>query len=245
MKQPKLTLVGAGPGDPELITLKGIKALEAADVVLYDALANEALLAFAKNASVVEYVGKRQGDHSLPQQSINEMIVHYALAHGHVVRLKGGDPFVFGRGFEELEFVAGHGIPTVVVPGVSSATSLPALLQIPLTHRGVSHSFHVLSATTQDGEPSKEIANSVHLEGTRVILMGLNQLDKIAAHYRRQGLGGLRVAVIQNGSLDSQRAAFGTMETIEAAVKNNDIRTPAVIVAGEAVNLINRIPDGA
>lgn len=245
MKNPKLTLVGAGPGDPELITLKGIKALEAADVVLYDALANDDLLAFAKNAKVVEYVGKRQGDHSLKQEAINEIIVRYALEYGHVVRLKGGDPFVFGRGFEELEFAAQNGIQTTVVPGVTSATSLLGLLQIPITHRGVSRSFHVFSATTKDGELSEEILDSVKLTGTRVVLMGLQQLDKIAAHYQQNGLAELPVVVIQNGSLENQKTAFGTMENIVEEVVKNKVETPAIIVIGEVVNLKNRIPNGA
>ncbi|MEZ4962198.1 MAG: uroporphyrinogen-III C-methyltransferase [Saprospiraceae bacterium] len=237
MKNPKLTLVGAGPGDPELITLKGIKALEAADVVLYDALANDDLLAYAKNAKVVEYVGKRQGDHSLPQETINEAIVRYALEYGHVVRLKGGDPFVFGRGFEELEFAAQYGIPTTVVPGISSATSLAGLLHIPITHRGISRSFHVFSATTKDGELSEEIRSSVHLAGTRVVLMGLKQLGKIAALYQQHGLGEMPVAVIQNGSLENQKTAFGIMKTIENEVEKNGIQTPSIIVIGEVVSL--------
>ncbi len=237
MTNPKLTLIGAGPGDPELITLKGIKALEAADVVLYDALANDDLLVFAKKAKVVEYVGKRQGDHSLSQETINETIVRYALEYGHVVRLKGGDPFVFGRGYEELEFAAQYGIETTVVPGVSSATAVPALLHIPVTHRGISRSFHVFSATTKDGELSEEILQSVHLNGTRVILMGLKQLGKIAALYQQQALGEMPVAVIQNGSLDSQKTAIGTMETIEGEVRKSGIETPAIIVIGKVVNL--------
>jgi uroporphyrin-III C-methyltransferase len=245
MIHPKLTLVGAGPGDPELITLKGIRALEAADVVLYDALANDHLLALAKNAKIIEYVGKRQGDHSMPQEAINEAIVGYALSHGHVVRLKGGDPFVFGRGFEELAFAAQHGIEVTVVPGVSSATSLLGLLNIPITHRGVSRSFHVFSASTKDGELSDEILDSVHLHGTRVVLMGLQHLDKIATLYRQHSLAELPVVVIQNGSLPEQRAAFGTMETIEAAVAENGIKTPAILVIGEVVNLKNAIPNGA
>ncbi|MBI1226219.1 MAG: uroporphyrinogen-III C-methyltransferase [Bacteroidetes bacterium] len=245
MKNPKLTLVGAGPGDPELITLKGIKALEAADVVLYDALANDDLLAFAQNAKVVEYVGKRQGHHSLKQEVINETIVGYAWEFGHVVRLKGGDPFVFGRGFEELEFAAQFGIETTVVPGVSSATSLLGLLQIPITHRCVSRSFHVFSATTKDGELNEEILDSVYLSGTRVVLMGLHQLGKIAAHYQQNGLAKLPAVVIQNGSLENQKTAFGTMETIVEEVKKNQVQTPAIIVIGEVVNLKNRIPNGA
>lgn len=237
MTIPKLTLVGAGPGDPELITLKGIKALQAADVVLHDALANEELLAFAEKASVIEYVGKRQGAHSKKQEEINETIVEYALKFGHVVRLKGGDPFVFGRGFEELEYAQKFGIETAVIPGVTSATSLLGGLQIPITHRGLSRSFHVFTATTKEGDLNREVSESVTLTGTRVILMGLRKLEKIVDLYLKNGLGNLPTAVIQNGSLPNQKTAFGTIETIEKEVEKNKISTPAIIVIGKVLSL--------
>src|SRR5580698_3141222 len=121
VKEPRITLVGAGPGDADLITIKGIKALKTANVVLYDALVNEELLNYAPESAVKVYVGKRSGDHTHTQGSINQLMVDYALNYGHVVRLKGGDPFVFGRGFEEMEFAAAHNIQTQVIPGISSS----------------------------------------------------------------------------------------------------------------------------
>ena len=241
MTSPKLTLVGAGPGDPELITLKGIKALQAADVVLYDALANEELLVFAEKAVVIEYVGKRQGAHSKKQEDINDIIVKCALKYGHVVRLKGGDPFVFGRGFEELEYAQKFNIETAIIPGVTSATSLLGGLQIPITHRGLSRSFHVFTATTKEGDLNREVSESVKLTGTRVILMGLRKLSKITDLYRKNGLQNLPVAVIQNGSLPTQKTAFGTIDTIESAVEKNQISTPAIIVIGKVLSLKKEI----
>src|SRR6195952_3819823 len=121
IKEPRITLVGAGPGDVDLITLKGVKALKTADVVLYDALVNEELLEFAPETAQRIYVGKRSGDHSFSQEAVNKLMVDYALNYGHVVRLKGGDPFVFGRGYEELDYAASFSIPTVVIPGISSS----------------------------------------------------------------------------------------------------------------------------
>ncbi|MDQ3395072.1 MAG: uroporphyrinogen-III C-methyltransferase, partial [Bacteroidota bacterium] len=142
---PKITLVGAGPGDPELFTLKGISTLKAADVVLYDALVNEDLLSYIPESALKIYVGKRAGNHSLTQDQINHLMVDMALSYGHVVRLKGGDPFVFGRGHEEISFAKSFNIPTAVVPGISSAVAVAELQQIPLTKRGVSDSFWVLT----------------------------------------------------------------------------------------------------
>jgi uroporphyrin-III C-methyltransferase len=135
---PKVTLVGAGPGDPDLLTIKGVKALAEADVVLYDALANEELMEFAPKSSIKIFVGKRKGSHAYSQGQINQLIVDNALTYGHVVRLKGGDPFIFGRGSEEIEHAESFGIPTFVVPGISSSIAVPAYQGISLTKRGVS-----------------------------------------------------------------------------------------------------------
>ena len=157
VKEPRITLVGAGPGDADLITIKGIKALKTADVVLYDALVNEELLEFAPEHAVKVYVGKRSGDHSFSQGNINKLMIDYAINYGHVVRLKGGDPFVFGRGYEELDFAASYSIPATVIPGISSAISVPGLQQIPVTHRGLSESFWVVTGTTSDGKVSKDL----------------------------------------------------------------------------------------
>ena len=145
IKEPRITLIGAGPGDAELITLKGIKALQTADVVLYDALVNEELLDFAPAGAVKVYVGKRSGDHSYSQDAVNKLMVDYALNYGHAVRLKGGDPFVFGRGYEEIDFAASYSITTQVIPGISSSISVPGLQLIPVTHRGLSESFWVVT----------------------------------------------------------------------------------------------------
>src|ERR1700749_614286 len=145
--EPRITLVGAGPGDAELITLKGVKALQTADVVLYDALVNEELLEFAPATATKVYVGKRSGDHSYSQDAVNKLMVDYAINFGHVVRLKGGDPFVFGRGFEELEFAASYNIPASVIPGISSSIAVAELKNIPVTHRGLSESFWVITGT--------------------------------------------------------------------------------------------------
>ena len=157
IKEPRITLVGAGPGDAELITVKGIKALQTADVVLYDALVNEELLEFAPEKAVKVYVGKRSGDHSYSQDAVNRLMIDYALNYGHVVRLKGGDPFVFGRGSEELDFAASYSIPAQVIPGISSSIGVPALQHIPVTHRGLSESFWVVTGTTSSGALSNDI----------------------------------------------------------------------------------------
>src|SRR6202012_2118988 len=150
IKEPRITLVGAGPGDTDLITLKGVKALQTADVVLYDALVNEEMLDFAPAHATKVYVGKRSGDHSFSQEAINKLMIDYALNYGHVVRLKGGDPFVFGRGYEELDHAASYSIPAEVIPGISSSIGVPGLQQIPVTHRGLSESFWVITGTTSN-----------------------------------------------------------------------------------------------
>ncbi len=147
--EPKLTLVGAGPGNGELITLKGIKSLKTADVVLYDELVSTEILDFAPEAALKIYVGKKVGEASFSQDEINGLIVRLARKRGHVVRLKGGDSFVFGRGHEEMEYARDHDITCEVVPGVSSCIAVPASLEIPVTRRGVSESFWVITGTTQ------------------------------------------------------------------------------------------------
>ncbi len=140
IKNPQLTVVGAGPGDVDLFTLKGIRALESADVVLYDALVNPKLLEYANNAELI-FVGKRKGCYAYQQEQINDLIIARAKSHGHVVRLKGGDPFIFGRGAEEMEVAAAAGLEVAMVPGISSSLAVPAYQNIPLTKRGSSESF--------------------------------------------------------------------------------------------------------
>ena len=235
---PRLTVVGAGPGDPELLTLKGVRALAEADVVLYDALANDALLAHVRPGTRTEFVGKRRGLRAYSQHDINELIVHEAWQHGHVVRLKGGDPFVFGRGREEMLYAEAHGLATAYVPGISSAVAVAGGAGIPVTHRGLSEGFRVITATTADGQLSGEIRAAARTPRvTTVILMGLNQLPAIAELFARHGGAGVPAAVIQHGTLPTERRVIGTVDNVAARAAAAGIGAPAIIVFGEVVRL--------
>ncbi|NQD69467.1 uroporphyrinogen-III C-methyltransferase [Sphingobacterium shayense] len=234
--KPFITLVGAGPGDPDLITLKGIKAIRDADVILYDALVNLEVLEHAKPSCTKIYVGKRAERISTSQDYINKLLVDYALTHGHVVRLKGGDPFVFGRGGEELDYVRQFNIPTAVVPGISSSIGLTGLQQIPLTYRGISESFWVITGATSDGHLSEDLYTAVKTNATVVVLMGHAKLDQIIALYKENGRGELPIALIQNGSLPNERIALGTIDTIIEESNKKTIGVPAIIVLGEVVS---------
>lgn len=236
-KYKKLTLIGAGPGDPDLLTIKGMKALQSADVVLYDALANPELLDFApKNAEKI-FVGKRAGTHRYSQEEINQLIVQYAFSHGHVVRLKGGDAFVFGRGHEEIEYAEIFGIETVVVPGISSCIAVPELQKVPLTRRGVNESFWVLTGTTRSGKLSEDIAVAAQSSATVVILMGMRKLFEITRIFGRAGKADMPVMVIQNGSRSNEKMVLGTIRTINREVRKAEIGSPGIIVIGEVVRL--------
>lgn len=240
-KQPKLTLVGAGPGDPELITLKAINVLKTADIVLYDALVGEKILEFIPSNIPSLPVGKRAGAHSFQQDDINELIVEFAYLYGHVVRLKGGDPFVFGRATEEIEFAAKHGIETTIVPGISSALAVPAAAGIPLTARGESESFWVVTGTTMKGAVSKDIKLAAQSTATIIVLMGLNKIREIMEIFSAEGKASVPVAVIQNGTLADQRTVIGTVESITKLVEDQKIEAPAIIVIGEVVRYAHDI----
>lgn len=235
--QPKLTLVGAGPGDAELITIKGAKALRQADVVLYDDLANDSLVEFAPTSALKIYVGKRAGRASFTQVYINELIVRLAQEHGHVVRLKGGDPYVFGRGFEELTYARQYGIECVVIPGVSSSIAVPASQGIPVTSRGVSESFWVITGTTRNGELSDDLRLAVQSKATVVVLMGMNKLSDICAMYCQAGRGHLPMAVVQNGTRADEQCVVGQVWTIPQLVAEHGVGAPAVLIIGEVVTL--------
>ncbi len=235
-KQAKLTLVGAGPGDPDLLTIKGMKALQAADVVLFDALANESLLDYAPNAIKLN-VGKRKGFHYFSQDEINDLIVQHALNYGHVVRLKGGDPFVFGRGFEELEYAKRFQIECAVVPGISSSIGVAATMQIPVTHRDLARSFWVVTGHTSDRQLPPDIHLAAQSSATIVILMGTAKLAEIVAIFEQYNKTHLPVAIIQNGTLETQKYAIGTLQNIESQVVEQQISNPAIIIIGEVVSL--------
>ncbi len=187
--KPKVTLVGAGPGDPDLLTLKGAKALAEANVVLYDALANDEILAYAPKKSIKIFVGKKIGNHTYTQDQINQLIVDNALTYGNVVRLKGGDPFIFGRGSEEIEFIESFGIETVVVPGISSVVAVPASQGISITKSGVSESFWAITGTTSDRKLSADVALAAQSSATVVILMGMHKLPQIIDLFQKEDKG--------------------------------------------------------
>lgn len=237
MKKPKLTLVGAGPGDPDLISVKGIKALATANVVLYDALAHPAILEHAPTNAIRIFVGKKVGVCQFKQEDINALIVENAQKHGHVVRLKGGDPFIFGRGHEEILHAKFFGIETAIIPGISSSYSVPELNGIPLTRRGLNESFWVVTGTTKDHELSSDILYAAQSKATIVILMGMSKLSEIVAIFKQAGKENLPVAIIQNGSLPEEKIAIGKIDTIVSIVEQNQISSPAVIVIGEVVAL--------
>ncbi len=237
--EPKITIVGAGPGDPDLISLKGIKALKAANVILYDALVDERLLGYAPQESIKVYVGNPSGEEDFSQEAVNQLMVDYALNFGHVVRLKGGDLFVFGRGYEELDYAASYSIETDVVPGISSAISVPGLQGIPVTHRGLSESLWILSGSDNNGDLSAELKDAARSKATVVILLGFDKLTEIVAIYQEVGKGGLPVAVIQNGSMTNEKIAVGIVNTIVETAEEQQIDNtgPVLLIFGSAVEL--------
>ena len=236
MTTPKLTLVGAGPGDPELITIKAINAIKSANVILYDALVNEDLLQYASHSSEKIFVGKRKGCYAYQQDQINELIVNRALNFGHVVRLKGGDPFIFGRGAEEIEYVQQFNIQGDIVPGISSSSAVPAYQGIPLTKRGASESFWVITGTTKSHQISNDIKLAAQSTATVVILMGMGKLAEIVKIFTSEGKADTAIAIIQNGTTENEKSGIGTITTIEAIVDQKELSSPAIIIIGEVVN---------
>ena len=235
LKIPTLTVVGAGPGDLDLITLKAIKAIESGDVILYDALVNKALLHYAPKQAELIFVGKRMGCYAFQQEQINELIVAKAKEKGHVVRLKGGDPFIFGRGAEEIDYVKPFGLETFVVPGISSATAVPAYQGISLTKRGASESFWVITGTTKNHHLSTDVALAAKSTATVVILMGMHKLDEIVSVFSEEKKEDIPVAVIQNGTTSDEKVGLGTISTIQKIVEEKQLSSPAIIVIGEVV----------
>ncbi len=232
---PKVTLVGAGPGSSDLITLRGLKALQEADIILYDALISSEILDLVDDSIPKIYVGKRCGEHSSTQDNINQLIVEKAYLHGHVVRLKGGDPFVFGRACEEIEYVESFGIPVTVVPGISSAMAVPASQGIPLTRRGISSSFWVMTATKRDGSFSGDLDLASQSSATMVILMGVRKFMEIAQEVGRYRNGFTPVAIIQNGTMDKESCVTGTLNNSQHIMNEIDVSSPGIIVIGDVV----------
>lgn len=233
--KPKVTLVGAGPGDPDLLTLKAVKALKKAKAVLYDALVNEEILNHAPNAEKL-FIGKRKGNHKFTQDEINDLLVEYAQKYGYIVRLKGGDPFVFGRGKEETDYLESFGIKTAIIPGITSAIAVPAAVGIPVTHRNLSESFWVITGTTSNRKMSEDIKLAAKSTATVVILMGMEKLSEIIFTYKLNNREKTPIAIIQDGTKTEEKTGFGTISSIEKIVEEKQLSSPAIIIIGEVVN---------
>ncbi len=234
-----VSLVGAGPGDPKLLTLRGREVLGTADVVFYDALIGEELLEWARPDAEKIFVGKRAGAHALTQDEINALLIAKAQEGKSICRLKGGDPFVFGRGGEEALACVKHGIPFEIVPGVSSAIAAPAYAGIPVTHREVATSFAVVTGHTKNDDAPPE--NLPHAE-TLIFLMGVRALPKIVASLLTQGRDAQTpVALVRWGTTAQQQVVTGTLETIEAEVAKAGLKPPALIVVGDVVRLRDQL----
>jgi uroporphyrinogen III methyltransferase/synthase len=240
MTQGKVYLVGAGPGDPGLITLKGKECIQASDVLIYDYLASPALLTYAAPDVEIIYVGKKEGTHTLPQSEINQLIVQKALEGNVVTRLKGGDPFVFGRGGEEAEALTARGISFEVVPGVTSGVAAAAYAGIPITHRDMTST---MAFVTGHEHPDKETSN-ISWEclakgiGTLVFFMGVKNLPEIARQLVENGRpANTPVALVRWGTTPRQMTVTGTLENIVQRVRAAGLKAPAIIIVGEVVNL--------
>ncbi len=238
----KVILVGAGPGDPELITVKGLKAIKEADVIVYDSLISKDLLNYAKEGAELIYVGKRKGQHSFKQEEINKILVEKAKEGKIVVRLKGGDPFIFGRGGEEILELKKHNIPYEVIPGITSAIAVPELANIPLTHRKVATSFTVVTGHEAEDKKEKQVDLSKLNADTIVILMGITNLEKLVNELLQNPKRNkdTPVAIITNGTTENQRVIKGTLGDIVEKAKKEKISPPGVIVVGDVVNVLEK-----
>src|SRR4051812_15561657 len=239
----KVYLVGAGPGDPDLMTVKGLRYLKEADVILYDRLVNPELLEFAKEGAQLVYCGKLPNYHTMKQETINHFLVKYAKKGYQVVRLKGGDPFVFGRGGEEAEECAKHNVPFDIVPGITAGIAASAYAGIPVTHRSLSKSFAFITGH-QAGDVEAEHQWSHLAKGvdTICVYMGVSHLSTITKHLILNGKSPQTpIALIHWGTLSDQKTVVGTLENIEEVVKKEQITNPSMIVIGEVVTLHKKL----
>ena len=231
-------LVGAGSGDPELLTLKALRVMQRADVVLYDSLVSEDILDMCAITAEKIFVGKRRANHALPQESINELLVKHALAGKTVVRLKGGDPFIFGRGGEELQEVVRHGIYFESIPGVTAASAAASRAGIPLTHRDHAQSVKFVTAYKKSGAPNNNY--NEHLDSTQTVVfyMGLHQLDELTEGLMAAGRDSATpFAIISHASLPTQQVLIGTLKDIADQQKFANLPTPALLIMGDVVAL--------
>lgn len=241
MRIGKVYIVGAGPGDPGLITVKGLEAIKKADVIVYDRLVNPELLSYAKPSSIKVFVGKERGLHYMEQDEINELMAKEALKGKTVVRLKGGDPYVFGRGEEECIYLIEKGIECEVIPGVTSATAVPAYAGIPVTSRGIASSFTVVSGTLASKERSVDYSRIISSSDTMVVLMGTSNVSKIVDGILKAKGEDFPSAVIEMGTTPNQRTIVSNVRELESLMKHLNFKPPTVMVFGEVVKLRDRL----
>ncbi len=228
-------LIGAGPGDPDLITLKAVKILKSANVVIYDRLANDEILKYAENAHLI-YVGKKAGGHYKTQDEINQILIDEAKNYEVVVRLKGGDPFVFGRGGEEMLALLEKNIPVKTVPGVTSAVGVPTSVGLPVTHRGVATSLTIVTGHEDPTKSEKQVKWDFKAD-TIIILMGVGRLEDNTRELMKYRDPKTPVCVIENGTMPNERIITGTLENIT----RKDAKSPALVIVGRVVDIFRRI----
>lgn len=232
---PKLYLVGSGPGDPELITVKALKAIENADAILYDSLANTELLKNAKPDCTKIFSGKRGGEKSVAQEEINQNIIDLAKKVDRIVRLKGGDPMIFGRSFEEITWARDHGIEVEVIPGISSFNAFSSIFQAPITKRKESYGFWIISATTHLRDISDEVAIAAKSSSNIIIFMGLYRLSSIVDELKRHKSLDHPIGVFQGVSTDAQLYTIGTLNNIQKKAEEKGLKSPALVVIGKVL----------
>ncbi len=236
--QGRVSLIGAGPGDPDLLTLKAYKRLIGAEVVLYDRLVSDEILALLPATTARYYVGKARSSHSVPQDEINQSLVTWAWQGKQVVRLKGGDPFIFGRGGEELETLVAARVPVEVVPGITAASGCAAYAGIPLTHRDHAQSVRFVTGHLQYGELSLDWPTLAQPGQTLVFYMGLSNLSLICEGLMAHGLSeSTPLALIEQGTTQRQRTHVGSLNTLPEGFYNGDIKPPTLLIVGSVVSL--------
>ncbi|WP_042477386.1 uroporphyrinogen-III C-methyltransferase [Bacillus ndiopicus] len=239
----KVYIVGAGPGDVELITLKGLRCIKEADVILYDRLINRELLSYAKPNAQLIFCGKLPNRHAMIQEHINHSLVQYAKQGKVVTRLKGGDPFVFGRGAEEAEVLAENHIPYEIVPGITAGIAAPAYAGIPVTHRDFGSSFAIVTGHMKEGKDDsikwESLANGVD---TLAIYMGVGNLPYICQNLLKYGRSATTpVALVYMGTFEEQQTVTGTLVTIVEIAQETQVKNPSIIIVGEVVSLREKI----
>jgi uroporphyrin-III C-methyltransferase / precorrin-2 dehydrogenase / sirohydrochlorin ferrochelatase len=235
-------LVGAGPGDPELLTLRALKLMQRAEIALYDNLISPAVLELLPPTAERIYVGKRRADHAMRQEEINTLLVSYAKAGKRVLRLKGGDPFIFGRGGEEIDTLSANGVPFEVVPGITAALGVAAYAGIPLTHRDHAQSCVFVTGTLKEGGMDLDWPALARPRQTIVVYMGLPGLHVLCAELVRHGLAATTpAAIVQQGTIATQRVVTGTLRTLPGRAERATLHGPTLIIVGDVVRLRTRL----